>query len=667
MQNESFNTITKNLLLFSIILAVNASIYLFLENQITAQFYKKSEAITNNIAKAIQETDQEMGRALKNAAMLVLEYMRSHPDMNRDELITLRDKTETTTISIFDEEGRFYLTSSDALNPQHKLYSFYKNMSVLSKEFIQKGEVVSTITACISAKARPDTFIILPIHLTLPRNISNKVAVIYDAELKKLIDVSYNRDDTDKILTNSIESQSSILQLSLLDANNNTVSRSIKNPDLALNNSEDNIEIKIKFDNRTDIAEISANDSPEYFYVLTVLFSSKELKHQILTIKLLFSIVTLLALIIVYLIGGQIRAEQRKNLLIQNFTAQIHHDIMHSLWALQLLTDQIEEDGAVKEEDMHNIKDVMWSIKAITENLSSNYYTKLTRNERKVEMIYPILNKVVQIYRKQYKENKVEINFQLKKEHYGLFCLINQSEFERIISNIIQNAIEAVSQDKRAVINIILEKTEQHCVIKIENNGIEIPRQVITEIEKGIPIYSKSNNQGFGLSYAVKVIKDYLGSIKIESGKDGGSTIIINIPLSNVPNWFLPKIDLQPGTTIVILADIEEVHNTWREKLKNYPKIKEIVSLYSLAELNKFIIHYSNFDNKQARNILYIIDHPLKGTNDTGLEFIQEYQLQNQAILYTNKALRDKWIVEVCNRSSIKLLPKSFIEIIEID
>ncbi|CAL7962993.1 hypothetical protein MIDIC_540012 [Alphaproteobacteria bacterium] len=357
---------------FATVVCVGLFLSWFVERQLTDNFDDKSIAITKNVAAHVTEMDAEMDRTLCNAVMFVSSYMALHPMMNHDDLVKLQQVTGVTTISIFEgDSGRFYLTSGRALDPSYELYDWYKSLSVLSEKLIPKEEVVSTINACVSAKKRPNTVITLPIHLTLPRNISNKVAVIYDAELEKIFDVSYNHDGVDKIFVDDVNLSDTVISLALSDISNNIVSKVGKEG--YSGNGDDAVLYSISFGGRSDIADIATteeNKTKTYSYTLTAAFSKSSLNNHIFVTRSLFGMITALALVVIFLIQRQRKSERDKHHAMQKISHQVHHDIIDSLRGLQLISENIKKGIPVTKEDVSGIKDIVRSIEAIAANLT---------------------------------------------------------------------------------------------------------------------------------------------------------------------------------------------------------------------------------------------------------------------------------------------------------
>jgi len=121
---------------------------------------------------------------------------------------------------------------------------------------------------------------------------------------------------------------------------------------------------------------------------------------------------------------------------------------------------------------------------------------------------------VLDILRYSLKVNKIEINFQSKKDFSLLY---NKNEFEQVILNIINNAKDALVQQKtiNPQIKIIIDKNK----ITIRDNAGGISKSEQIKIFE--PYFStKENHDGIGLYIAKTIIeKEMKGKLLVKSTK----------------------------------------------------------------------------------------------------------------------------------------------------
>ena len=104
------------------------------------------------------------------------------------------------------------------------------------------------------------------------------------------------------------------------------------------------------------------------------------------------------------------------------------------------------------------------------------------------------------------------------------------SDFMRIMSNVIDNAVEAVSNKKNPSIEIVFRSNSEVTVVYVIDNGIGIPAHIISKVgNKGFS-YGKIKGNGLGLSMAKEKISSWGGGLFVTS-KEGEGTIV-NIKLA---------------------------------------------------------------------------------------------------------------------------------------
>ncbi len=105
----------------------------------------------------------------------------------------------------------------------------------------------------------------------------------------------------------------------------------------------------------------------------------------------------------------------------------------------------------------------------------------------------------------------------------------NALEIGRIVSNILQNSIEACEQ-KNCIINLSLYVESSLISIAIQDNGKGISAENLEDVFiRGVSI-NKQFGTGLGLAHAKEYIESIGGSIHISSKVGKGTLVTIRIP-----------------------------------------------------------------------------------------------------------------------------------------
>ena len=97
-----------------------------------------------------------------------------------------------------------------------------------------------------------------------------------------------------------------------------------------------------------------------------------------------------------------------------------------------------------------------------------------------------------------------------------------------VFVNLLANSAHAL--DGRGVIHVSVREVGNSCAITIRDNGPGIPPDVREKIFT--PFFTtKSRGTGLGLPTAKRLIEAHHGSIRIECPSEGGTNVIIHLPL----------------------------------------------------------------------------------------------------------------------------------------
>ena len=109
-------------------------------------------------------------------------------------------------------------------------------------------------------------------------------------------------------------------------------------------------------------------------------------------------------------------------------------------------------------------------------------------------------------------------NIQIKLPKGIHFLTVNKREFQRILSNIIDNSIDAIEEKGGISIKTCLDKN--HLNIHIRDTGKGIDDLTLMRILKTGGSFGKANGSGLGLLHARKSMNQWGGQLQIDSIQD---------------------------------------------------------------------------------------------------------------------------------------------------
>ncbi len=370
----------------------------------------------------------------------------------------------------------------------------------------------------------------------------------------------------------------------------------------------------------------------------------------------------LMGLVIFSILGGAVhlriralkkRAEYVKDHAIAETTAQVAHDIRSPLAALNMASKCLT---GLPEQERVLIRNATNRISDITNNLLTKYKLKDDEKEKhlKTELVSSLLEHLISEKRFQMMEQSIELVLGLGDNTHSCFVNLDPAKFKRTVSNLINNASEAIHHTK-GVTKLTLEKSADTLTIKIIDNGKGIPADILPRIKQGGISVGKKGGFGLGISGAIQNIKSWGGSYDIQSNLGEGTTFIIKLPIVKEPDWFQSAITLSQNMCIVILDDDESIHNVWETHFQSYTANKSV----TLDHFYEPLAFTEYCKTSRSENDLFLVDYELINSKETGLDLIERLDLKRQAILVTSR-YEDSEIRERIRDLKIKIIPKSF-------
>jgi signal transduction histidine kinase len=241
-------------------------------------------------------------------------------------------------------------------------------------------------------------------------------------------------------------------------------------------------------------------------------------------------------------------------------------------------------------------------------------------------------------------------NLQITPESIAVentWIYIAPSKFNSVISNLLNNAYEAI-QNLEKNIKINIRTLERNLVeIVIEDNGVGIPQSKIEAVKAGLSL--KKDGCGIGLSSSIEYIESIGGSLDLEPAAVGeGTKVIINIPIYHPP-FLIESFELDMEKTLIIVDDDTAIHRYWRK----FTKQNSIKALH-FTDPESFIYWFSSCHN--AIDYYYLVDYYYANSKLTGIDIVSKLKDLN-VLLITNDY--DSLIVqEYCVEHRIPIIPK---------
>lgn len=352
-------------------------------------------------------------------------------------------------------------------------------------------------------------------------------------------------------------------------------------------------------------------------------------------------------------------SETKNAVALAKLSSQVAHDIRSPLAALEMFTGNV--DG-LKEEYRVLLRSASRRIGDIANTLLETYKdpTILEKREAKIskELLPSLIDLIITEKRQQFRDHEhliIDVNFD--ELSYGAFAEVDSVELKRVISNLINNAVEAIETNVGNVY-VSVESREQSVHIKIRDNGKGIPQNVLPKLFSQGASFGKTQGSGLGLFHAQKTLRSWGGNIDINSTDNIGTTVTISLPKAPAPKWYLPKIEIKPTSKLVILDDDSPIHDLWKRRFAGMG-----LKMFHFATVSEFSSWINS--QKDLTDNIFLMDYEILSSHMTGLDLILKHHLEKQAILITCR-FDESHLTEACEKNGLYLVPKNQAAVVPI-
>lgn len=334
-------------------------------------------------------------------------------------------------------------------------------------------------------------------------------------------------------------------------------------------------------------------------------------------------------------------------------SAQIGHDLRSPLSALESIFRHLP---SIDENKKILIRDTFNHIRDITNNLEKDTLSENDQETSSNVQIANLLDYVLSERRAALSGKLVEIISDFDTSCYGLFVNVIPSEMKRILTNIINNACDAVENVTNPTVNVSLDKNGNEIIINISDNGHGLLNDAKEKIfTRGFT--TKNKGSGLGLYHAKEALSNWNGNVVLQRNLDHGCSALITLPAKETPLWFVSNLSFLENSTVICVDDSVSIWNAWQDRFAlNKSNIK--LDYCNSEEDFKNIIETigNNF-------CTLLIDYEFTGKLYTGLNLINtiiNYEFPNVRIFFVTSHSNKKEIQQFCIEKEIFLIPKSF-------
>ena len=211
---------------------------------------------------------------------------------------------------------------------------------------------------------------------------------------------------------------------------------------------------------------------------------------------------------------------------------QIAHEIKNPLTPMKLSVQQLQkawDDKAPKWNEYlntfsNNLIEQIEHLSSIASEFSN--FAEIPKSKGEVVNVITKIKKSVELF-----SNEGNIDFKLDlNDKKKVFIYFDKEKMVQVFSNLINNAIQSIPDDRRGRITISLDIIDKNVLIKIADNGSGIPKMIGDKLFE--PNFTtKTSGMGLGLAIVKNIMEDAGGRIWYETEIGKGSAFIIEMPL----------------------------------------------------------------------------------------------------------------------------------------
>ena len=347
--------------------------------------------------------------------------------------------------------------------------------------------------------------------------------------------------------------------------------------------------------------------------------------------------------------------KQTKDVALSKISRQVAHDIRSPLSALDTLVKDMKDIPETKRilirNSVNRIHDIANDLLDKNRDIENNKTIDILSGERQSYLLSALIESIVSEKRISYRNMPhISIESDLGHKAYGLFSCVNLNEFKRVLSNLINNSVEALGSNSGHILISLDSLNSKSLKISIIDNAHGIPANIIqTVFQEGVSI-GKENGSGLGLYYAKKTIETWGGQLSIKSQQGLGTQIDLILEKATPPVTFVSSLNFSTNDRIVILDDDQAIHNIWDDRFHSLGLNKN--NIFHFTDPIKFL-EWSKIYSAH----IYLIDFEYTTSHYNGVKVIKELKNRSNTYLVTSR-YEESQIISDCESLNIGLIPK---------
>jgi len=206
---------------------------------------------------------------------------------------------------------------------------------------------------------------------------------------------------------------------------------------------------------------------------------------------------------------------------------QVAHEIKNPLTPMRLSVQSFQrkfdpEDPEARQKIDEYSKTLIQQIDTMSSIASAfSNFAKMPAQKNETLNVVEVVDLALDIFTEHY------LTFNCSKKE--IIAKLDRTQLIRIITNLVKNAIQAISNIDKPKVDIDLSDTEKNVIITVTDNGHGISEENKSRVFEP-KFTTKTSGMGLGLAMIKNIIETYNGSISFTSTEVEGTTFKVILP-----------------------------------------------------------------------------------------------------------------------------------------
>jgi nitrogen fixation/metabolism regulation signal transduction histidine kinase len=226
-------------------------------------------------------------------------------------------------------------------------------------------------------------------------------------------------------------------------------------------------------------------------------------------------------------LSADLLAKSERESAWREMAKQVAHEIKNPLTPMKLGVQHLQrawnDNHPNKDEMIKRISTTLIEQIETLSNIATEFsnFAKMPKPDFGIVNLRDVIQQTVDLY-----SQTANMFFEIEMTQHPIEINGDKDQLNRIFSNLIKNAIQAIPEDRSGVVKIKLVDNKSDYLISITDNGIGIPDHLINKIF--VPNFTtKSSGTGLGLAMVKNMVEGMYGTIEFKTKLGSGTTFTL--------------------------------------------------------------------------------------------------------------------------------------------